>query len=139
MDDIGPTGHGDHTGNGGYEAEIAITEAGVVHVTAGNWGSLGFGQGWGCARDNLGVIADQIIKARGERALHWGRGVNDTHLASDLGYRMLDLVGRAPALRDAQPSWIRELVDGYTAGYNLAVRDRSSGPGPLVCGQALGP
>lgn len=105
-----------------HEAEIVITEAGVVHVTADNWGSLGFGQGWGCARDNLGVIADQIVKVRGERALHWGRGVNDMHLASDFGYRALDLVGRSPILRDAQPPWIRELVEGYVAGYNKAVR-----------------
>lgn len=37
------------TGDGAHEARIEITEAGVVHVTAQDWASLGFGQGWGCA------------------------------------------------------------------------------------------
>ena len=121
------------TGDGRFEADMAITEHGVVHVTAADWGSLGFGQGWGCARDNLGVIADQITKALGQRARYWGRGVDDVHLAGDLGYSVLDLRGRAPALREAQPDWIRELVAGYVAGYNLAVRQNGSDGGPLWC------
>ncbi len=110
-------------GDGRYAADIAVTEHGVVHVTAADWGSLGFGQGWGCARDNLAVIADQITKARGERALYWGRGTNDHHVAGDLGYRVLDLLGRAGQLREAQPEWIRELVAGYAAGFNLALAE----------------
>ncbi len=113
----------DAVGDARHEADIVITEHGVVHVTAADWGSLGFGQGWGCARDNAAVIADQVTKARGERARYWGRGSGDHHVAGDFGYRVLDLVGRAEALRNAQPDWIRNLVDGYRAGYNRALAE----------------
>ena len=64
-------------GDAGYEADVAVTEHGVLHITAGDWGSLGFGQGWGCARDNLGVLADQFVKVRGERARYWGAGAEE--------------------------------------------------------------
>ena len=112
-----------------FDASIRYTEHGVAHIRADDWGSLGFGQGWSCARDNLATIADQIVKVRGEWSRFHGRGVSDSLLASDFGYRMLDLRGRAAALRDAQPPELRELVTGYTAGYNRAVADaRSDGP-----------
>ncbi|MBK6857317.1 MAG: penicillin acylase family protein [Microthrixaceae bacterium] len=101
-----------------FDADIRWTTHGVAHIRAADWASLGFGQGWACARDHLPTIADQIVKVRGERALHLGPGVEDQHLASDFGYRVLGLAERAPALREAQPLYIRDLVRGYTAGYN---------------------
>ena len=123
-------------GDAGYEADVAVTEHGVLHITAGDWGSLGFGQGWGCARDNLGVLADQFVKVRGERARYWGAGAEEVHLASDMGYRSLGLVERAPEMRSAQPEWIRELVAGYVHGYNLAVREHDPAALPEWCSGA---
>ena len=84
---------------------------------------LGFGQGWACARDHLPTIADQIVKVRSERARFHGPGPAESHLASDLGYLALGVVERAAWLRDQQPAWIRELVSGYTAGYNRRVAE----------------
>ncbi|MEZ5237964.1 MAG: penicillin acylase family protein [Microthrixaceae bacterium] len=52
-----------------------------------------------------------------------GARARGLHLGSDFGYRALDLTGRAPELRSAQPQWIRDLVAGYVHGYNLAVRE----------------
>ena len=101
-----------------FDAEIRWTTHGVAHVRAADWASLGYGQGFACARDHLPTIADQITKVRSERSLHLGPGHEGQHLASDLGYRVLGLVERAPALRDAQPDFIRDLVRGYAAGYN---------------------
>lgn len=124
-------------GDGRYEAEIRRTTHGVAHVRAPDWGSLGFGQGFACARDHLPTIADQVAKVRGERSRFHGPGGSGDHLADDFGYRALDLLGRAPGLRDAQPPWVREMVDGYTAGYNAHLAEaRSQGTLPGWCSGA---
>ncbi|MGI9579145.1 MAG: penicillin acylase family protein, partial [Microthrixaceae bacterium] len=123
-------------GDAEYEADIAITTHGVVHVTAGDWGSLGYGQGWACARDNLPVIADQILKANGRRALFHGEGPQSAHVASDFGYRMLGLTESAASLRDAQPDWVKSLVSGYVTGYNRAVEETDASELPPWCRDA---
>ncbi len=105
-------------GNDRYTADVRWTTHGVAHIRADDWGSLGFGQGWAIARDHLPTIADQLVKARGERARFHGAGPEGSHLASDFGYRALGLTERAPRFRDDQPAHIRDLVTGYTAGYN---------------------
>jgi acyl-homoserine-lactone acylase len=108
-------------GSAGYDAEVRYTSDGAPHVRAGDWGGLGFGQGWAAARDQLPAIADQLLKVRSERARHLGAGPDGSHLASDLGYLALDVAGRAVAFRDAQPTDLRDLIAGYVAGYNRAV------------------
>ncbi len=100
------------------DAEISWTTHGVAHIRADNWLGLGYGQGYACARDHLATIADQILKVRSERARFLGPGPEDCHLASDFGYLALGVVADAPALRDAQPAHIQQLVAGYAAGYN---------------------
>lgn len=110
-------------GDDQYQAEIRYTTHGVPHIRAGNWGDLGFGQGWACARDHLPTIADQIVKVRSERSKFHGVGRAESNLASDLGYLTLGVVERAGWLREQQPAWIRELVSGYVAGYNTRVRE----------------
>ncbi len=128
MGGTGETGESGPTGDRRYEADLRWTTHGVVHIRAADWGGLGFGQGWACARDHLPTIADQIVKVRGERARFHGAGTDDRHVASDLGYRVLGVAARAAALRDAQPPHIRELISGYVAGYDAwvaeATRDR---------------
>ncbi len=109
-----------------YEAEIRWTTHGVAHIRAQGWGDLGFGQGFACARDNLPTIADQIVKVRSERAMHFGPGRDGEHVASDFGYLALGVAARAAVLRDAQPAWIRAMVSGYTAGYNAQVREATA-------------
>lgn len=108
-------------GDSKHDATVEWTTHGVAHVTAGDWGSLGFGQGWACALDHLPVILDQVVKATGRRARFHGEGPQGAHVASDLGYRMLGLRERAVGLRDAQPDFVRELVSGYVHGVNKAI------------------
>lgn len=104
------------TGDVRYEADITWTTHGVPHITAADLGSLGFGQGWACARDHFGGIVDHVVKVRSERARHLGRGALDAHVHSDLGYLALDMTARAERMRAAQPPEIRDLVEGYAAG-----------------------
>ena len=121
-----------------YEADIRWTTHGVAHIRADDWGGLGFGQGWACARDQLPAIADQVVKVRSERALHFGRGRDDANVASDFGYLALDVVGMGERIRDAQPEHLRDLVAGYVAGYNawLAEAD-DTGALPVWCRDAV--
>ena len=110
-------------GDESYEANVRWTTHGVAHITAASWGDLGFGQGYACARDHLPTIADQFTKVRSQRARHHGAGRGGAILATDLGYRALGVVERAPALRDAQSDHLRALADGYLAGINAWVRE----------------
>ncbi len=111
--------HGDET----YTADLRWTTHGVAHIRAGDWGGLGFGQGWACAGDHLPTLADQIVKVRSERARFHGGGPEGVHVASDFGYRVLDLTGRSVALRDAQPDHLRQMFSGYVAGVNAQLAE----------------
>lgn len=119
-----------------YEVELAWTTHGVAHITAADWGSLGYGQGWACARDHLPVILDQVVKATGRRARFHGEGPQGSHVAGDFGYRMLGLAERAADLRDAQPAYIRELVTGYVQGINRVVAETDPQSLPAWCAGA---
>ncbi|HEX4951622.1 MAG TPA: penicillin acylase family protein, partial [Blastocatellia bacterium] len=41
-----------------YEAEIRRTSHGIAHITAKDYGSLGFGEGYAFAQDHLCSLAD---------------------------------------------------------------------------------
>ena len=118
------------TGDGRYEADIRWTTHGVPHIRAADWGSLGFGQGWACARDHLPTIADQITKVRSQRARFFGRGDGDRHLHSDLGYLALDVPTRAARMAADQPAEIVELIDGYAAGISAWLAEHGTGDLP---------
>ena len=60
-----------------YEVEIRRTSHGIPHITAKDYGSLGFGEGYAFAQDHLCSLADQVVKARGERAKYFGAGENN--------------------------------------------------------------
>ncbi len=100
------------------DVDIRWTTQDVPHIKAASWYGLGFGQGWACAKTNLGTIWDMATKVASKRAFHRGPGPDENFIASDLGYLAIDITGRANALRDAQPPTIRELVSGYVAGAN---------------------
>ena len=120
-----------------YEADIRWTTHGVAHIRAGDWGGLGYGQGWAIAGDHLPTIADQIVKVRSERARFFGPGIDDGNLASDFGYRVLGVAERAASWRDAQEPHVRDLVAGYVDGYNRRLLElRTAGDLPDWCADA---
>lgn len=104
-----------------YDVTIRRTTHAVAHIEANDWGSLGYGQGYAATCDHLPTIADQFVKVNSQRAFFHGAGVNNSHIASDFGYKVLDVVSNASRLKAAQPDWIQELVTGYTAGYNRRI------------------
>jgi acyl-homoserine-lactone acylase len=117
-----------------YETTIRRTAYGIPHILARDYGSLGYGYGYAYAQDNLCLLADRVLTLRGRRSRYLGPAAapNDpfadeesanTNLASDVYYRGLRasrLVQRllarpAPLGPTAE---LREMVDGYVAGYN---------------------
>jgi acyl-homoserine-lactone acylase len=119
-------------GGSQYRAVVDRTEYGIPHITADNYGSLGFGYGYAFAQDNLCSLADHVLTLRGERSRYFGpdRIIDSgddpepvTNLSSDIFHRahasdvaVQNLLSKPAPL--GPTSEIRDLVAGYAAGYN---------------------
>ena len=51
-----------------YKAEIARTRYGVPHITAADYGGVGYGEAYAYLEDNLCLIADKVVTVNGERS-----------------------------------------------------------------------
>ena len=91
-------------------------------MKADNLESMAYGVGYAFLRDNLCVLADQIVKYNSERAKYFGPdtvpGSGDSeHLINDFGFLTLGIRELAEEnLPRLLP--IRAMFQGYTAGYN---------------------
>ena len=56
----------------GSSATIRRTEYGIPHISAKDYGGLGFGYGYAFAQDNLCVLASWVVTMRGERSRYFG-------------------------------------------------------------------
>jgi acyl-homoserine-lactone acylase len=141
-----------------YSAEIRRTEYGIPHVVANDHGSLGYGYGYAFAQDNLCVMADRVLTLRGHRSRFFGPRADagdpfadeedaTSNLASDVYYRGVRQSGVVRRLL-ARPAplgptaELRQMVDGYVAGYNRYLRDIGVAklPDPTCRGKAwVGP
>lgn len=106
-----------------YSAEIRRTSHGIPHIIARDIGSLGFGEGYAFAQDHLCSLADQVVKARGERARYFGPGENNRHLYNDIAMRALGVYEQAQSMYRDLPKEQREVLDGYVTGYNQYLRE----------------
>lgn len=109
--------------DGKLTADIKWTTYGVPHISADNLQSLAFGSGYAYAKDNLCILADQILKIRSERAKYFGAdkiaGSGDSaNIISDFGYHALGVMKSATDLYPSMSENTRALVEGYTTGYN---------------------
>jgi acyl-homoserine-lactone acylase len=104
-----------------YDVAIARDSFGVPHITATDWGSLSFGQGYAFAEDRACTLLDQIVKVRGERARWFGAGAADANINSDFAYRHLGIWEEAPQRWADQPELVQEAIAGYVAGFNAGV------------------
>ncbi len=121
-------------GDGVYDAKVTRTDHGIPHVTAGDWGSLGFGSGYAAATTDTCTLADTLLTARGERSLYLGpHGTYDDRvipratnvqvdaLTLDLRQRrVVEKLLRDP-VRGPGPR-ARAMVRGYVAGINHYLR-----------------
>src|SRR4051794_34747855 len=112
-----------------YAAAITRTEHGIPHITASDFGSLGFGSGYAAAGTSICTLADTVLTARGQRSRYLGpsgtyddqvsmTGTNlqvDT-LVTDLHDRQV--VEKLLASKAGPGAQARQMVDGYAAGVN---------------------
>ncbi|MBW2161781.1 MAG: penicillin acylase family protein [Deltaproteobacteria bacterium] len=77
------------TGPGGdYSATIVRTTYGVPHITADNYGDLGFGNGYAYAQDNVCLLMREIVAANGQTARYFGE--DEGNVADDFVYTLLN-------------------------------------------------
>ncbi len=105
------------SGDGNYDAQIVWTTYGIPHITANDWGSLGYGEGYAYAQENYCVLMKEIVRANGE-SLRWF-GESGGSLADDLIYRFFNsdenIQNEFIAALDEN---IQALGRGYAAGFN---------------------
>ncbi|CAM3318404.1 penicillin acylase family protein [Nocardioides dubius] len=117
-----------------YRATIVRTKHGIPHITARNYGSLGFGSGYAAMETNGCTLADVLITARGTRSRYLGAegtyrdgvSVSGTNLQMDAlvtDLRNRKVVERLLADPVAGPGKeTRAMVTGYVAGVNKYLR-----------------
>lgn len=117
-----------------FKATVRRTSFGVPHVTADDFGGLGYGYGYAFSEDNLCILQEEILTVRGRRAeflgdipYDLGQTSSKSNVASDAFYKMEFSDEVATRYRDAQPAELRAVIRGYAAGVNRYVRELQSG------------
>ena len=112
-------------------ADVRTTEFGIPHIKGKNFASMGYGLGYAYARDNLCILAREIVTARGEEAQYFGddpgfvqRSILFSHLSREENLR------RSFA---AQPREIQDAIHGYAAGYNRWIAETGLENLPAAC------
>ncbi|GAA3647371.1 N-acyl homoserine lactone acylase QqaR [Nocardioides ginsengisoli] len=117
-----------------YRAKIRITKHGIPHITARDWGSLGYGSGYATASSSICNLADTVLTARGQRSRYLGPngryrdGVSmdasnlqiDAFVTDLRNRRVVEHLLASPA---GPSDRARTMVKGYTAGINRWLRD----------------
>ncbi|KAA2261117.1 penicillin acylase family protein [Solihabitans fulvus] len=120
----------------GLSATIRYTEFGIAHIVAHDYASLGYGQGYAAAGDNLCAIGEGMLGLDGRRSRFFGKdaaptntlSLASTNLASDLYFtglndsHVVDRLVDQPAPLGPEPG-VRAMVRGYAAGYNAVLAE----------------
>lgn len=116
--------------DGELSATIRRTTNGVPHILADNLESAAFGVGYVQARDNVCLLAAQIIRATSQLARYFGPGPNNINIIMDFSFKALG-IQRIAEKRFATLSPVsRAMLRGHAAGYNkyLAATDAADLP-----------
>ncbi|MDR6451437.1 penicillin acylase family protein [Variovorax paradoxus] len=119
-----------------YKAEIRRTAMGVPHIKADTWSGAGYGYGYAQAEDNLCTMADSFLTYRGERSQYLGGEAQlvagstigrPKNIDSDFFHRHVISADVLEKMIAAQPDNLKQLVEGFAAGYNRYVRELKAG------------
>jgi acyl-homoserine-lactone acylase len=115
--------------DGVLEADIRWTDYGVPHIVADNLESMSYGVGYAFARDNICILADQIIKYNSERAKYLGPdrvlGSGDSeHLINDFGFLTVGIRELAEENLPRMSANSRAMLNGYAQGYNQYLEEQ---------------
>ena len=114
--------------DGVLSANIRWTAYGVPHITANSLESLSYGVGYAFAKDNICLLADQIIKYNSQRAKYYGPDMVPTsgdseHLINDFGLLTLGIRAHAEQNIMSLSANSQALLSGYAQGYNKYLID----------------
>ena len=118
-------------------AEIRRTGFGVPHIRADNERGLGYGIGYAYAQDNLCLLANEITTVNGERSRYFGPDQMTVeerqNQVSDLFFTWLNTPNAVDDFWLAQTPEVRDLMEGYVAGYNRFLKERRAQGLPQQC------
>ncbi|MCP2067766.1 acylase [Pseudomonas laurylsulfatiphila] len=118
-------------------ADIRRTSFGVPHIRADNERGLGYGIGYAYAQDNLCLLANEITTVNGERSRYFGPDQFTVeareNLVSDLFFTWLNTPQAVAGFWQAQTPPVRELIEGYVAGFNRSLSERRAQGLPQQC------
>ncbi|CAN7473691.1 acylase [Pseudomonas sp. GL-B-26] len=118
-------------------ADIRRTSFGVPHIRADNERGLGYGIGYAYAQDNLCLLANEITTVNGERSRYFGPDQftveERENLVSDLFFNWLNTPEAVSGFWQAQTPQVRDLIEGYVAGYNRSLAERRVQGLPQQC------
>lgn len=118
-----------------YAATVRRTEHGVPHITAADYGGLGYGYAYSFAQDAICTMAEQYVTLDAQRSLFFGpdatyaqrgNGTAPTNLNSDAFWQQViddHRVDRLVAAPDGPKPELKQLVKGYVAGWNRYLAD----------------
>lgn len=113
---------------GEASADIRRTTYGVPHILAADERGLGYGIGYAYAQDNLCLLANEIVTVNGERSKYFGADQvtveQRDNLTSDVFFNWLNTPAAVAAFWQAQTPQVKQLVEGYAAGYNRLLSER---------------
>ena len=96
-----------------YSAEVVWTEYGIPHVTADDWGSLGYGAGYAFAEQNFCSYMRDVVRANGQSAEYLGDGGN---LEFDFVMRLYNTDEAIERVKEQMSERGISLFEGYAAG-----------------------
>ncbi|MHC8394722.1 bifunctional acylase PvdQ [Pseudomonas sp. LB3P93] len=118
-------------------ADIRRTSFGVPHIRAADERGLGYGIGYAYAQDNLCLLANEIVTVNGERSRYFGPDQMTVeereNQVSDLFFTWLNTPEAVAGFWKAQTPQVRDLVEGYVAGYNRSLTERRAQGLPQQC------
>lgn len=114
-----------------YDVKVTRDKAGIPHVKAGDFKSLGYGEGYSYAQDNLCLFADAITTVRGERSKYFGpdassytysNGAVDPNSKSDAYWKWVRASGATKGFDKAFSKDAKDIYKGWVAGYNAYLK-----------------
>ena len=119
-----------------YKATIERTTYGIPHITAKDYAGAGYGHGYAIAEDNLCVLASAYVTFRGERSRYFGPDAeaasmgtfgSPTNRDADFFFRFVVNDDQVDSFRSVQPAEVRQLSEGFAAGFSRYVREVKAG------------
>ncbi|KAF1023136.1 MAG: Acyl-homoserine lactone acylase PvdQ [Pseudomonas sp.] len=117
--------------------DIRRTGFGVPHIRASDERGLGYGIGYAYAQDNLCLLANEVVTVNGERSQFFGPEQatleERNNLTSDVFFTWLNTPQAVAAFWNAQTPQMRQRIEGYVAGYNRYLHERTVKGLPAQC------